>query len=77
MCFGRKRVVIHHWAAAHYQRKKHKNVDLMPIVVFKDVLHMKCPAGNHPDVLTAAPQQHQQQQAGLGHITAMQQVTDA
>lgn len=49
MSFGRKRVVIKHWAAAHYQRKKYKNVDLMCIVVFKDVLHMKCPAGNHPN----------------------------
>lgn len=47
--FGRKPVVIKHWAAAHYQRMKRKNVDLMCIVVFKDVLHMKCPAGNHPD----------------------------
>lgn len=48
--FGRNRVVIHRQAAAHDQRKKRKNVELMCIVVFKDVLHMKSPAGNHPDV---------------------------
>lgn len=39
----------------------------MRIVFFKDVLHMKSPAGNHPDVWLPV----------LGHITAMQQVTDA
>lgn len=70
MHFGRNRVVIHHRAAAHYQRKKQKNVDFMRIVVFKDVLHMKSPAGNHPDVWL-------QQQPVLGCITAMKQVTDA
>lgn len=50
MSFGRNYVVIHHWAAVHYQRKKGKNVDLMCSVVFKNVLLMKSPAGNHPDV---------------------------
>lgn len=57
-------MVIHHRAAAHYQRKKRKNVDLMRNVVFKDVLHMKSPAGNHPDVWLACAGPHHGHAAG-------------
>lgn len=41
----------------HFQRKQRENVDFMRVVVFKDVLHMKSPGGNHPDVVCSGPHQ--------------------
>lgn len=52
---------------ALYQRKKLKNVDLMRTVVFKDVLHMMSPAGNHPDVCSG-PHHGPEPQSGVNNL---------